>query len=295
LLIDDETLRSYVDKYQQGEIEELLQTNYSGRQVNLDDKQLKFLRLELDDNIYLTTGAIINFVFDNFNVSYSVSGMRDLLHREGYAYKKPKLVPGNPDREAQEDFVQYYEEFMETKDSNVEVLFIDAVHPQHNTMAGYGWIKKGETRKLKTNSGRQRLNLHGAINIETMEMTLIESETINRDSTVQLLEILDQKYFYSKEIIVILDNAKYHYSEEVKNVVEQSSRLKLVYLPTYSPELNLIERVWRYFKKKVLYNKYYENLAEFRKATIKFFQNFGDYAEDLGSLLGGGFEGHNLT
>ncbi len=185
LLIDDETLRSYVDKYQLGGIKELLHTNYTGRQVDLDDKQLKILRLELDNNIYLTTGAIIEFVFDIFNVSYSTSGMRDLLHREGYTYKKPKLVPGNPDREAQEDFVQYDEEFMETKDSNVEVLFIDAVHPEHNTMAGYGWIKKGETRKLKTNSGRQRLNLHGAINIETMEMTLIESDTINRDSTVQ--------------------------------------------------------------------------------------------------------------
>ncbi len=160
-------------------------------------------------------------------------------------------------------------------------------------MAAYGWIKKGETRKLKTNSGRQRLNLHGAINIETMEMTLIESDTINRDSTVQLLEILDQKYFNSKEIIIILDNAKYHYSEEVRKVVEQSSRLRLVYLPTYSPDLNLIERVWRYFKKKVLYNEYYENIAEFRKAAIKFFQSFGDYADDLESLLGGGFEGHN--
>ncbi len=212
----------------------------------------------------------------------------------GYTpYKKPKLVPGNPNREAQEDFVQYDEAFMENKDNNVEVLFLDGVHPEHNTMAAYGWIKKGETRKLKTNSGRQRLNLHGAINIETMEMTLIESDTINRDSTVQLLEILDQTYFNSKAIIVILDNAKYHYSEAVRDLVEKSSRLRRVYLPTYSPELNLIERVWRYFKKNVLYNKYYENLAEFRNATIRFFQNFGDYADDLESLLGGGFEGHN--
>ncbi len=158
---------------------------------------------------------------------------------------------------------------MENKDNNVEVIFLEAVHPEHNTMAAYGWIKKGETRKLKTNSGRQRLNWHGAINIETMEMTLIESDTINRDSTVQLLEILDQKYFNSKEIIIILDNARYHYSEEVREIVEQSSRLRLVYLPTYSPELNLIERVWRYFKKNVLYNEYYENIAEFRKAAIK--------------------------
>ena len=295
LLLDDETLRGYVKKYQTGGIEELLDTHYSGRQAHLDESQLKRVHFELDNKIYLTSTAIIEFVLDNFGVKYSLSGMRDLLHREGYTFKKPKLVPGNPDIEAQEEFVRYYDKFMETKDNNVEVLFIDAVHPEHNTMAGYGWIKKGETRQLKTNSGRQRLNLHGAINAETMEMTLIESETINRDSTVQLLEILDRKYFYAKEIIVILDNAKYHYSEEVRNVIEKSSRLKLVYLPTYSPELNLIERVWRFFKKKVLYNKYYENLAAFRKATIKFFQHVGTYSDELASLLGGGFEGHHYT
>lgn len=291
LLIDDETLRKYVEKYQAGGIAELLQTHYSGRQSHLDDKQLKLLHSELDNNIYLTTREIIEFVFDEFGVTYSPSGMRDLLHREGYTYKKPKLVPGTPDREMQEMFVHCYEKFMEAKDDDVEVLFLDAVHPEHNTMASYGWMKKGEPRKLSTNSGRQRLNLHGAINIETLEMTLIESATINRDSTVQLLEMLDQKYCCSKEIVVILDNAKYHYSQEVKEIVEKSSRLKLVYLPSYSPELNLIERVWRFFKKKVLYNKYYKNLEDFRKAAIKFFRNFDDHADELHSLLSGGFEG----
>jgi len=184
---------------------------------------------------------------------------------------------------------------MMSKDNDVEVLFIDAVHPEHNAMAAYGWIKKGEKRELKTNSGRQRLNLHGAINAETMDVTIIESQTINRDSTVRLLEMLDQKYFYAKEIIVILDNASYHYSQEVRDVIETSQRLKLVYLPPYSPELNLIERVWHFFKKNVLYNKYYENLAEFRKASIKFFQKIDNFADELFSLLGGGFEGHNYS
>ncbi len=293
LLIDDETLRGYVDKYKLGGIGHLIETQYLGRKVDLDTKQLKQLHTELDTNIYLTAKAIIQFVVDTFNVNYSISGMRDLLHREGYTFKKPKLVPGNPDTQAQEDFVKYYDEFMETKANNVEVIFIDAVHPEHNTMAAYGWIKKGELRQLKTNSGRQRLNLHGAINAETMEMTVIESDRINRDSTVQLLEMIDKKYFYAKEVVVILDNAGYHYSKEVKEVIENSSRLKLVYLPPYSPELNLIERVWRFFKQKVLYNKYYETLADFRKSAIKFFQKFDDYAEELQILLGGGFEGHN--
>ncbi len=295
LLLDDETLRSYVEKYQTGGIDALRQTNYKGKPANLDEKQLKKLRKELDNNIYLTTGSIIQFVNQEFDVEYSPSGMRDLLHREGYAFKKPKLVPGNPDREAQEDFVHFYEEYMENKGDDVEVVFVDAVHPEHNTMAAYGWIKKGETRKLKTNSGRQRLNLHGAINVETMDTTIIESDTINRDSTIQLLNLLDRKYCYAKEIVVILDNAKYHYSQEVKDVIEASSRLRLVYLPTYSPELNLIERLWRFFKKNVLYNQYYENLKEFRHAAIKFFRNIDKRNDELFSLMSGGFEGFNYT
>ncbi len=83
-------------------------------------------------------------------------------------------------------------------------MFADAVHPEHNTMAAYGWIKKGQKRKLETNSGRQRLNLHGAINIETLEMTVIESTTINADSTVELLEILNLKYPLSNRLHIIL-------------------------------------------------------------------------------------------
>lgn len=295
LLLDDETLRSYLKKYQSGGIGELVKTNYPGRQAHLNDDQLKKLCLELDNNIYLTTCAIIKYVLDKFGVKYTLSGMRDLLHRAGYSYKKPKLVPGNPDREKQEEFVYFYESFMESKGDDTEVFFIDAVHPEHNTMAAYGWIKKGEKRRLKTNSGRQRLNLHGAINIERMDVTIIESESINRDSTIQLLDTLDRKYCYAKEIIIILDNARYHYSKEVADLVDKRPRLKLVYLPTYSPELNLIERVWRFFKKNVLYNKYYENLSAFRQASIKFFRNIGQHHDALVALLGGGFEDHDFT
>ncbi|MCF6257635.1 MAG: winged helix-turn-helix domain-containing protein [Gammaproteobacteria bacterium] len=143
LLLDDETLRTYVNKYQTGGVGKLLQTHYSGRQTNLDKSQSKVLCDELDAEIYLTTSAIINYVKCKFDVEYSSSGVRDLLHRLGYTFKKPKLVPGNPNINAQEEFVSYYENFMENKGNDIEVLFIDAVHPEHNTMAAYGWIKKG--------------------------------------------------------------------------------------------------------------------------------------------------------
>lgn len=289
LLLDEETLRNYVKKYQEGGLPALLKAEYKGSEPQLSVAAISQLCQALNTNIFLTTQSVIDYVKKTFNITYSQSGMRDLLHRLDYEYKKPKLVPGNPDHEAQEIFAEQYEEFMLNKPNNVEVLFMDAVHPQHNTMAAYGWIKRGEKREIPTTSGRERLNLHGAMNAETLEVTVIESETVNDDSTIQLLEILENKYALAVTIFVILDNAKYHFSGKVQEFLKKS-RIKLVFLPSYSPNLNLIERLWKFFKSKVLYNAYYEKIADFRQACIKFFRNIDSYHNELTSIMSGGFE-----
>lgn len=289
LLIDDETLRSYVKKYQEGGLSELLKVDYKGSQPLLSVKHIDLLCQELNASIHLTTQSVIEFVEKKFQITYSLSGMRDLLHRLGYEYKKPKLVPGNPDPVAQEIFADQYDEFMKNKPDNVEVCFLDAVHPQHNTMAAYGWIKRGEKREIQTSSGRDRLNLHGAMNAETLEVTLIESETVDDNSTIQLLEAIENRYKLAASIFVILDNAKYHYSWKVREFLK-NSRIQLVFLPSYSPNLNLIERLWKFFRKKVLYNKYYEKLDDFRQASINFFKNIGSYWDELASIMSDEFE-----
>jgi len=289
LLLDEETLRSYVKKYQEGGLPALLKVDFKGSEPQLSVAEVEQLCVALNTQIFLTTQSVIDYIKKKFSIVYSQSGMRDLLHRLDYEYKKPKLVPGNPDHEEQEIFAEQYEEFMLNKPKNVEVLFMDAVHPQHNTMAAYGWIKRGEKREIQTNSGRERLNLHGAMNAETLEVTVIESETVDDDSTIQLLEILEKKYTLAAAIFVILDNAKYHYSRKVRRFLE-NSKIQLVFLPSYSPNLNLIERLWKFFKKKVLYNTYYEKIEDFRKACIKFFRNINSYWDELVSIMGGGFE-----
>lgn len=289
LMIDEETLRNYRQSYQTGGIKELLKSNHDGSQCRLSELEIDQLKSELEETIHLTTQSVIYFVETTFNVTYTLSGMRDLLHRIGYEYKKPKLVPGNPDLEAQETFAEQYESFMQNKPSTTEVLFLDAVHPEHNTMAAYGWIKRGQKRELKTNSGRERLNLHGAINAETYQVTLIESETVNSDSTIDLLTAIEQAYPASKEIIAILDNARYHYSKTVREFLK-NSRIKLVFLPSYSPNLNLIERLWKFFKKKVLYNQYYPGIDAFRKACVKFFRNIGQYEKEVSNFMSADFE-----
>lgn len=289
LMIDEETIRNYKNHYEKGGLKELLTNNHKGSMCRLSHEEIDELKFELESSIYLTTQSVIHFVEEKFGILYTQSGMRDLLHRIGYEYKKPKLVPGNPDIDAQEIFALQYEEFMQQKKANCEVLFLDAVHPEHNTLAAYGWIKRGQKRELKTNSGRERLNLHGAINAETYQVTIIESETVNADSTINLLNVIEQAYPLSKEIYIILDNAKYHYSRVVKEYI-LTSRIKLVFLPSYSPNLNLIERLWKFFKKKVLYNRYHENIEAFRSACISFFKNIEIYHDEIANIMSGEFE-----
>ena len=85
---------------------------------------------------------------------------------------------------------------------------------------------------------------------------------------------------------MILDNAKYNLSREIKAyIAKPDCRIALVYLPSYAPNLNLIERFWHFMKRKVLFNKAYEKFALFAKAFDAFFENLHDYKAELKSLI----------
>src|SRR5258708_23156695 len=96
-------------------------------------------------------------------------------------------------REKQEEFKKDYLELKSGKYGKGKIYFVDASHPQHNNMPFYGWIYKGETKTIKSNSGRCRLNLNGALNLEHMEITILSEKTINTHSIIRLILTLPQK------------------------------------------------------------------------------------------------------
>ena len=247
------------------------------------------LEIELTSKVYLTTNEICCYVDASFGVTYSISGMTNLLHELGYVYKKPKLVAANPDYDAQEIFIQQYIDFMATKKENEAVFFVDAVHPVHNSTAACGWIKKGASVALKSNTGRNRLNIHGAMNAETFETTIVAGEApVNAESTIQLLQCLEKVYPLAAVIYLILDNAGYHFSREVQAYLAQTNKFRFIFLPAYSPELNLIERLWRVLRKNVLYNKFYATYGEFKRACMGFFENQLHHYDEIVSIMGDG-------
>jgi hypothetical protein len=212
--------------------------------------------------------------------------MTALLHRLGFVYKKPKLVPGKADRAAQEAFLAEYENLKQNQGENELILFMDAVHPQHNPVLGYGWIKRGEDAEVPSNNGRQRLNINGAVDLERLEPVVRYDDTIDAASTIALFDQLLLAYACACAacIYIVCDNARYYRSKAVQAYL-QDSRIKLVFLPAYAPNLNLIERLRKFFKKQVLYNRYYESFDDFRAACKDFFNNPQRYRNPLQSLL----------
>ena len=105
LLIDPNTVRNYFRRYRQGGLPGLLQVQYHGSDCALDDAQLAALDLHVQGHLYLTAKEVAVWVEEQFDVVYTASGMTALLHRLGFVYKKPKVVPGKADAKAQEAFL----------------------------------------------------------------------------------------------------------------------------------------------------------------------------------------------
>lgn len=284
LLFDEKTSRHYFDRYQQGGIEALLDDNYSGADTKLDAHQLSELEAYLEEHLLPDARSVIAHIAKQYKVRYSVSGVTDLLHRLGFSYKKPTHVPGKQDPEKQQAFLEAYKRLKARKGKKDPIYFGDATHPQHNSVPAYGWIKRGQEKELKANCGRQRLNINGAIDIETLESVTGFYDTINADSTIDLFSKIETKHPEAKIIYIIVDNARYYHSCLLKEYLE-GTKIRLIYLPPYSPNLNLIERYWKFFKKKVQNNRYVETFDEFKQACKSFFRKRKKYLPELQSLL----------
>ena len=286
LFLDGGTVANYLKRYRNGGLEGLVDDGYAGRSFMLSDEQLTILDMALQGRIFLTTDEVIAHVKREFGAEYSRGGMTALLHRMGFSFKKPKKVPGKAKREAQEEFLEEYDRL---RAGEGVVCFGDAVHPTHNTALNHGWIKKGEDFEVKTNPGKNRLNINGAIDIDSLEVTARSYESIDQGTVCDFLLDLREKYGSGEKITLILDNAGYYKANIVKDMAELLE-IRLLFVPAYSPNLNLIERLWKFMRSKAVPNEYVENFDEWRDAIMGFFDDIKKHKPKLKTLMTENFE-----
>ena len=145
-----------------------------------------------------------------------------MLYRLGFSYKKPQVIPGKADDQAQNEFLSYLEGLKESKNENDPILYVDGVHPQHNSHPDYGWMKKGKSVELKTNTGRKRVTINGALDLESKDIIIQEDQILNAENTIKFFKKIERQYPEATTINLILDNAGYYKGIKIREFLEES-------------------------------------------------------------------------
>ena len=280
-----------LQRFNQGGVTALLQPDhYHGSQAKLTVEQQQLLKVELKTKIYVTAAQVIVWVENQWGIVYNLSAMHKLLKRLGFSYKKNRLVPSQADPELQRQFVQWLAGLHQHMKPEDRLYFGDGVHFKHNAEAGYAWSEVGEPHLIPANTGRQRYNVLGAYCLQTHEhLFMLTPDNINQDKLAEFLVFLRAKHPDQGQIYLILDNARYNHAQTVQAAARQQ-RIRPEYLPPYSPNLNPIERLWKFVRKKFFKDRYRDTFAKFCAQLEEFFANLDQYRNELTTLLTENFE-----
>lgn len=272
LYLDDDTVRGWYERFSTNGLEGLRSFGWKGGERRLSVDQEAVLADTLAARFFSSTAAVRAHIAEHFGVFYSKPGVLKLLHRLGFEYRKPKGLPAKIDVAAQEAFVVHYEALLNRLEPDEAVYFSDAVHPEHQSRPAYGWVRRADKIAVRKGKGRQRLNLMGALNLETFDLQLIETLKINAQTTIDLLAKLERHNLGKRLIHVVLDQAPVHRGQAVRDwLARPGCRIRLHFLPAYSPNLNAIERLWQVMHEHVTHNRYHESFRIFAEAIMRFF------------------------
>jgi transposase len=280
LLLSEDAIRDHISEYKQSQ---KLKPESGGSSEKLSAEQSKQLEEHLREHTYLYVKDIAAYVLSSWGISYTVPGLRNWLKRHEFSYKKPAVVPGKADKQQQEMWVAEYEKLKQALPANETICFMDGVHPTHNVQPAYGWIKIGVRKEIPGNSGRSRLNLSGVVDIISHKVFIQEDEMLNAEATMSFLQKLEENYPTKTKIHLFCDNARYYRNKAVTHYLK-TSKIVLHFLPPYSPNLNPIERLWKWMKERVIYNTYYREFEDFKSAVFGFFEVLSTL--DAESVLG---------
>jgi transposase len=219
-------------------------------------------------------------------IKRGVTQVIKFMKRQGFRYRKMGHIPAKADQEKQRKWMgETMEPVIEAAlKGECHLFYSDAAHFILGAFICSVWSVV--RMFIQSGAGRNRINVLGAVHAVSKEMTtLINTTYINADTVVDFLHQLKTKYT-DLPIFIVMDNARYQHCILVKETAEALG-ITLLFLPPYSPNLNVIERLWKFTKKKVLYGKYYDSPAKFHQAIITFFQTTINqtYKDDLKSLL----------
>ena len=291
--ISKPSLVAYLKQYQAGGIEQLKKFNYQGMSSKLDKHGIP-LESYFKEHPPRTVAEAQYVIQEQTGIERCPTQIQVFLKRIGMKCRKVGYIPGcaaNPDKQAEQETFKTQKlepRLADAKAGKRRVLFVDAAHFVLGVYLSMVWCF---TRLfIASPAGRQRFNVLGAVDAVTKEIFTITNETyINAESVCLLLTKIAAKYA-GEAITIVLDNARYQKCDLVFQHAKNRG-IELLFLPSYSPHLNLIERLWRFTRKECLYSKYYPKFDGFKQALADCIQNAHlNHRDKLETLLTWNFQ-----
>ncbi|RMG69618.1 MAG: IS630 family transposase [Chloroflexi bacterium] len=278
------TVGRYIRTYRSEGLEGLLATHYKAPLSELEAHGAE-IEADFDQSPPLSIAEARHRIKEKYQIERSPTQVRAFLRRHGYSCRKLGHIPAKADPEAQQEFItqQLEPHYEQAQRGERHLFFMDAAHFVLGAFICYVWAK---TRCfIRSAAGRNRINVLATVCAITQEIFCVHNtEKINAQVIMDFLQKL--RIHYPKlPISIVLDNARYQHCQAVKELAKSLS-ITLLFLPPYSPNLNLIERLWKFAKKKVLYAKYYDTPQKFHLAVTDFFDHVHlNYKTELKTLL----------
>jgi transposase len=292
--ITENTVRAYLHEYQEGGLEALMTVSFHHPTSELAAHQ-STIEEYFREHPPATSKEAAARIEELTGIRRSPTQVRAFLRSIGMRFRKVASIPAKVDPEVQEEFKnnELLPRLEEAEQDHRVVFFVDAAHFVFG--AFLGWLWSFSRIFVRAPSGRQRFNILGALNAVTHELiTVTNTGYINAQSVCQLLTQI-AALPVSVPITLVMDNARYQRCALVQDFAKQL-HIELLFLPSYSPNLNLIERLWKFLKKKCLYSTYYENFDAFRTAITAFLDHpHQQYKDDLDSLLTLNFQSFEIA
>lgn len=291
--IYETTLTTCLELYRAGGIERLKEFGYKGSVSELS-AHTATLEAHFKEHPPCTAAEAQAVIKKMTGIKRSPTQVRAFMKRLGMRLRKTGYVPGKaatPEKVAEQEAFrteQLEPRLEEAKAGKRVVLFVDAAHFVHGAFLAAVWCF---TRLfIPSPAGRKRFNVLGALNAVSKELLTVTNETyINAESVCLLLTQIAARYA-GMAITIVLDNARYQHCALVQ-AYAAALGIELLFLPSYSPQLNLIERFWRFVRKECLYSKYYPQFAEFKQAIEECIRTAPiQHREKLETLLSWNFQ-----
>jgi transposase len=285
--ISTRQLRQWLRLYRNRGLLVLCTLHYKGDPGKLTPGQIDLLKAEVAEGHFRSSKQIRLWIEEQFQVVYSSSGLKDLLSRIGVTFHQVSgfLWKGKPEK--QRAFVKKVRRHRREMQRQGEPLtlrfYVDACHPVWGMDLVYRcWLLLGQRLLVGMGSGRKRLNIIGAYNPDTHEYLdyRLTRDNVNGEQFVNFLRMLRDAHPEAKKIILYVDGAAYYGKPVVKEWLARHPEFHLSKIPAYSPNCNLIERLWKFMREKALC-KWHRTFEDMQAAIAEVLDNLQDYREEL--------------